>query len=98
MCPRSWQTLRNGRPISLRVVRLTIPLLVGLLLLVLAPPAIAAPALKAQLTAAPADVSVLIDTITPLSPGPKDTLRITGRVVDRSAGALTRVSIALHLG
>ncbi len=96
MCPRSWQTLRNRRPNALRVLRLTIPLVVGVLLLALSPPATASPV---RLTAAqPPDVSVLIDTITPLSPGPKDTLRITGRVVDRSAAALTRVSIALHLG
>jgi hypothetical protein len=100
MCPRSWQTLRNGRPIALRVVRLTIPLLVGLLVLVVAPPVIAAPAPGAHLTAAqtPADVSVLIDTIAPLSPGPKDTLRITGRVLDRSAPGLTAVQASLHMG
>ncbi len=99
MCPRSWQTLRNGRPIALRVVRLTVLLLVGLLVLVVAPPALAAAPPAASLLAAQTpDVTVLIDTITPLAPGPKDTLRITGRVVDRSAPGLTAVQVSLHMG
>ena len=96
MCPRSWQTLRNRRPNALRVLRLTIPLVVGVLLLALSSPSTAGPV---RLTAAQTpDVSVLIDTITPLSPGPKDTLRITGRVLDRSAPGLTAVQVSLHLG
>ncbi|HEX4016784.1 MAG TPA: DUF6049 family protein [Frankiaceae bacterium] len=79
-------------------MRLTIPLLVGILVLFLAPPALAAPP-PVRLTAAETpDVSVLIDTITPLSPGPKDTVRITGRVVDHSAHGLTAVQVSLHMG
>ncbi len=103
MCPRCWQTLRSGRPIALRVVRRTIPFLAGLLVLVTT--ALTGPATSAaagqpaqEVAAAAPDVSVLIDTLTPLSPGPRDTLRITGRVVDRSAGDLTSVSVALHMG
>jgi Family of unknown function (DUF6049) len=100
MCPRCWQTLLSGRPIALRIVRLTIPLLVGVLPLAAAAPAVGAstPGVRMAAAQTPADINVLIDTITPLSPGPKDTLRISGRVVDRAAGTLTGVSVALHLG
>jgi hypothetical protein len=95
--------LRSRRPIALRIVRWAIPFLVGLLVLLTLIPmpssAAAAPALPArEVAAAGPDVSVLIDTLSPLSPGPKDTLKITGRVVDRSAGDLTDVSVALHMG
>ncbi len=41
---------------------------------------------------------MLISTITPLSPGPKDTLRITGRVVSRGGPVRTGVQVSLHLG
>ncbi len=89
----------SGRPIALRVVRLTILLVVGLLLVATTSPASAATLPPARETAAAAPaVSVLIDSITPLSPGPKDTLKITGRVVDRSAPGLTAVHAALHMG
>jgi hypothetical protein len=99
MFPRSSQTLRSRQAIARRVVRLAIPFLVGMLVLAICSPAPAAPLTPALETGAAApDVSVLIDTLTPLSPGPRDTLRITGRVVNRSAGALTNVSIALHMG
>src|SRR5882724_4189574 len=99
MCPRCWQTLLSGRPIALRVVQLTIPLLVGLLLLALTSPALATgvPATREAAATSP-DVSVLIDTLTPLSPGPRDTLKITGRVLNHDAGALTDVHVALHMG
>jgi hypothetical protein len=72
---------------------------VGLLVMLTASPAVAVPVLPAhEVAAATPDISVLIDTLTPLSPGPKDTLKITGRVLDRSAGPLTAVSVALHMG
>ena len=46
----------------------------------------------------PAKVTLQITTITPLSPGPKDTLRISGRVVSHGGSNLTRVQVSLHLG
>jgi hypothetical protein len=89
--------LLSAPPIARRVLRLTVTLLVGILLLALSPTALAAPAPALETASSAPDVIVLIDTLTPLSPGPKDTLRISGRVVDRSAGPLTKVSVALHM-
>jgi Family of unknown function (DUF6049) len=75
------------------------PLLAGLLVFLTASPSLASPPVAAREVAAAApDVSVLIDTLTPLSPGPKDTLKITGRVLDRAADDLTGVRVALHMG
>jgi len=72
------------------VAQLTVLLLVGLALIV--------PAGARAAEQAPAQVSVQIATLTPLSPGPKDTLRITGRVLEHSGASLTKVQISLHLG
>ncbi|MCW2548612.1 MAG: hypothetical protein JWN96_3072, partial [Mycobacterium sp.] len=81
------------RRISRLVPLLTALALLGLLLTV----PDAAP--KVQLTAANSpQITVQISTITPLSPGPKDTLRITGRVVSKGGPDLSAVQIALHLG
>jgi hypothetical protein len=43
-------------------------------------------------------IAVQISTLTPLSPGPRDTLRISGRVVSTGGPDLTEVQISLHLG
>lgn len=57
-----------------------------------------APKLRLVADDTPAKVTLQINTITPLSPGPRDTLRITGRVVSHGGSDLTRVQVSLHLG
>jgi hypothetical protein len=80
-----------------RVARLVVALLAGLLLVAVTGP-IPLPHVRSAAAETPADVTVQIATITPLSPGPKDTLRITGRLVSRGGPDLTGVQISLHLG
>jgi hypothetical protein len=101
--PPYWQTLRSGRlqpaprrrRIPLGLPLLTVLGLLGLLLTVPAAPKVAAMQLAADSSP---QVTVQIATITPLSPGPKDTLRITGRVVSKGGPDLAQVQISLHLG
>ncbi len=75
------------------MAELTVLLLIGLSLTLRAT---LSPAQAAD--TAPAQVSVQVETLSPLSPGPKDTLRITGRVFERSGASLTQVQVSLHLG
>ncbi len=43
-------------------------------------------------------VTLRIDSLTPLAPGPKDTLRVTGRIINRGTVDLTRTQVGLHIG
>jgi hypothetical protein len=76
-----------------------IPLLLALAVLGMLLVAPAAPSASLTLMAGEApQISVQISTLTPLSPGPKSTLRITGHVVSAGGPDLTEVQISLHLG
>jgi hypothetical protein len=72
-----------------------VTLLIAGVVVVLAP---AAPAAAAPGDDGLAKISVQIDSLTPLSPGPKDTLRITGKVINRGGSTVTQTAIGLHLG
>ena len=102
-----WQTLLSGRAAgSARLARAAALLLTGLILLAdlgwgasaSQPASGSSPGLRLVADNTPAKVTLQITTITPLSPGPKDTLRISGRVVSRSGSDLTQVQVSLHLG
>ncbi|MDT7555472.1 MAG: hypothetical protein QOI16_4452, partial [Pseudonocardiales bacterium] len=77
-------------PLTRRILRL-VPLLTALALLgLLLTVPVAAPRMALAAQDSP-QVSVEISTITPLSPGPKDTLRISGHVVSKGGPDLTEV-------
>jgi hypothetical protein len=102
-CPPCWPTLPSGRrkpaPVIHRILR-TVALLSALALLGMlatVPAGTQAPTLRLA-DAQASQITVQISTITPLSPGPKDTLRISGRVVSMGGPDLADVQIALHLG
>jgi hypothetical protein len=71
-----------------------VALLLAGLFVAIAPPAVASAPDDDGL----AKISIQIDTLTPLSPGPKDTLRITGKVINHGGPTVTDTMIALHLG
>ncbi len=70
--------------------------LLAVLPLALAGAATAAPVVQTAADTLP-KVDVQISNITPLAPGPKDTLRITGRVVNEAGPDLSAVQVSLHL-
>jgi hypothetical protein len=94
---RCWPTLLSGR-LGPALLRRRIPLLLALAvlgILVLLP---ATPPKLSPVADQTPQISVQISTLTPLSPGPKDTLRITGRVVSTGGADLSEVQISLHIG
>lgn len=60
----------------------------------LASPALAAPAAQADVALGP--LRVVVETLTPAVPGPQDTLRVRGRVVNSSDDTVEDVSIRLR--
>ncbi len=82
-------------------------LIVALFLAAFATPGFVAPASAAPPGATPPtvttvdanqQVTVELTNITPLSPGPKDTLRVAGRVVNHTGAQLSSVAVSLHRG
>jgi hypothetical protein len=78
------------------VARLTVVALIALSLAL--PMSKPRPRLVADETTTATQVAVQITTITPLSPGENDTLRITGRVAYKSGPELSQVQVSLHIG